>query len=217
MDSLNEINVLEVKRTFVISNLVRKQRIDGPFSSFLNFLFRKGFLKQISLEDFHKKLVEIKRKVLLMQEKELDKIIKKEWKKRLIAYDNSDWYLMEVDPKEVGVWRRAGELPLLWTNGSLLETAEKFKEAMMDGLKDFGDVRSKYTILNMLKTNVSELQDEKYLFPIMFLGGTGTRGRKRLKKQTKYDIDDGCMRSIALTINGTKYIKAYVGFPKNNI
>ena len=38
-------------------------------------------------------------------------------------------------------------------------------------------------------------------------------GRKRLKRKMKGDIDDGCMRSIALTIKGAKTIKAYIGIP----
>ena len=60
----------------------------------------------------------------------------------------------------------------------------------------------------------SEIQKEKYLLPIIFEGGKGTRGRKRLKRQMKGDIDDGCMRSIALTISGVDRIKAYIGIDK---
>jgi hypothetical protein len=66
----------------------------------------------------------------------------------------------------------------------------------------------------MLATNVEMLQGEKYLLPIIFKGGTGTRGRHGLKRIMKGDIDDGCMRSIALAVSGTKVIRVYIGFPK---
>ena len=208
-----EVNKLEVKRCFVVSQLIRRQNFKNYFTLVFLFLFRKGYMKDVSLEDFNERLKKAKERVLKMKESELDKVIKTEWKKRLITYDNSDWYLAEISPNEAGVWRRAGELPLDWTNGSLSETAEKVKYFFNTKPESFTS-RAKYTIQNMLKTNVDKLQNEKYLFPIMFQGGSGTRGRKRLKRQMKYDIDDGCMRSVALTINGAKSIKAYIGFPK---
>ena len=55
------------------------------------------------------------------------------------------------------------------------------------------------------------IQKEKYLFPVVLPGGT--MGRKGLKKM-KGDIDDGCMRSIALAISGKKKIKMYIGKKK---
>jgi hypothetical protein len=39
-------------------------------------------------------------------------------------------------------------------------------------------------------------------------------GRKRLKTKMKGDIDDGCMRSIALAISGRNPITVYFGVPK---
>jgi len=214
MHKISKVEALDVKRCFVISQLIKRQNFKNYFTIVFLFLFRKGYMKNVSLEDFNGRLKNAKEIVLGMKESELDKILKTEWKKRLVTYNKSDWYLAEVSPNETGVWRRAGELPLEWTNGSLSETAQKVKYALDTNSKKFNKNRAKYTIQNMLKTNVGQLQNEKYLFPIMFQGGFGTRGRKRLKRQMKYDIDDGCMRSIALTISGVESIKAYVGFPK---
>jgi hypothetical protein len=58
-------------------------------------------------------------------------------------------------------------------------------------------------------------QKEKYLYPIVFKTDTGTQGRKRLKRKMKGDIEDGCMRSIALAISGRDRITVYFGIPKN--
>lgn len=85
-----------------------------------------------------------------------------------------------------------------------------------EGEKDFLKKlksRASAVIPNILKINVDIIQNEKYLLPIVFKGGSGTRGRRRLKNKMKGDIDDGCMRSIAMTINGAQKIKAYIGFP----
>ncbi|MEK7106124.1 MAG: hypothetical protein AAB895_02085 [Patescibacteria group bacterium] len=201
MKKFKKVNVIEVKRCFVMSQLIRHQK------------GKKRYLGLISEKEFNKKLTIAKEKTLKLSEKKLDKIIHDEWKKRLKAYNNSDWYIGEVSPGEIGVWKRAGGLPLECTNGSLKDTAQKVKYYLNKNPK-FLKKRSRHTIFNMLSTNVGKLQKEKYLFPIIFKSGTGTNGRKKLTKVLKGDIDDGCMRSIALTIAGARSIKAYIGFPK---
>jgi len=132
------------------------------------------------LQDFEQRLKIAKEKVLMMPEKELDKLIHKEYKKRLVAFNKADWYIGEVSPNEVGVWRRAGNLPLVWTNGSLVDTAEKVKKAISQNSKILVG-RASHVVPNILKINVEKIQNEKYLLPIIFQGGTGTRGRKDLK------------------------------------
>lgn len=148
-----------------------------------------------------------------MTVKQLDKNISPDWPRRIRSYDLSDWYLTEVKTSEIGVWKRAGDLPLSWTNGSLKETANKVRDALQKNSKLLVK-RARRAISNMLATNIGLLQSEKYLLPIIFKGGTGTRGRRGLKRVMKGDIDDGCMRSIALAVNGAKVIRAYIGFPK---
>jgi hypothetical protein len=213
MKKIKQVNKLEVKRTFIIAQLTRKQKLHNASPRSLSIKSRHRFLKDISLAEWKYKLRLVKKKVLSMPEKELDKIIRDEYKKRFVAFDNYDWFIGEVRPTEVGVWRRAGKLPLEWTNGSLKETADKVKQALAKNSKRLTH-RGKHVVLNILKVNVSLIQKDKYLLPIIFKGGTGTNGRKRLKRKMAGDIDDGCMRSIALTISGVKKIKAYLGYPK---
>jgi len=202
MRKIKKVNVLEVKRCFVVSQLVRKQK------------FKKRYLGLLSQKEFLKKLKISKKKTFSYSEKKLDKIIADEWKKRLKAYNSCDWFIGEVKINEVGVWKKAGGLPLSWTDGLLKETAQKVKDAFNKNPKLLTK-RARQTIPNILKTNVKLLQKEKYLLPIVFVGGTGTRGRKKLKRQTQYDIDDGCIRSVALAVSGLKTIKAYIGFTRN--
>jgi hypothetical protein len=201
MKLVKKISRKEVKRAFVIAQLIRARK------------GKKRYLGLLSPAEFEKKLTQAKKKALAMTEKQLDKIISDEYFKRLNAYDASDWFIAEVATREIGVWKRAGGLPLEWTNGSLKETAEKVKKGIETKSK-LVNARARRTIPNILKTNTESLQSEKYLYPILFSDGTGTNGRRGLKKRMKADIDDGCMRSISLAIAGKKALRGYVGFPK---
>ena len=58
------------------------------------------------------------------------------------------------------------------------------------------------------------ISQEKTLFPIVFAGGHGTCGRKWCRKKMTGDIDDGCLRAIALAISGYKTLNVYFGKPK---
>lgn len=203
MKIIKKVSVREVKRTFVISNNIRIQK-NG-----------RRYLGKISKKEFLKKFLQSKRKGIRMTNKQLNKHISPDWLRRLRSYDISDWFLAEVRPNEVGVWKRAGDLPLSWTNGSLKNTADRVREALAKNSKKLAK-RARRAVSNMLATNVGMLQIEKYLLPIIFKGGTGTLGRRGLKRVMRGDIDDGCMRSIALAVSGMKIIRAYIGFPKKN-
>lgn len=195
-----KVRRIEVKRCFVLSQLIRwKKR-------------HKGHLSIITREEYLKKLASANKKIMTFSEKKLDRIIAKEWVKRLHAYNNNQWYMGEVKTNEIGVWKRAGEMPLSWTNGSLAETAASVERALQGRFKR-RRIRAARAIPGILKTSIDVLQEEKYLLPIIFKGGTGTEGRRGLKRKMKGDIDDGCMRSIALAISGVKTIKAYIGIP----
>jgi hypothetical protein len=143
----------------------------------------------------------------------LDKIIGDKYMPRLDAFNKLHWYLGEVKIEEVGVWREAGGLPLYFTNKSLKDTAEKVKNALHQN-STLLSKRAKRAIPNMLKTNYSLLQDEKYLFPIVLEHGASPNIRKGLKYKVKGDIDDGGMRAITLAISGRKTLKVFLGLKK---
>lgn len=164
-------------------------------------------------QDFESKLTKAKKSVIPLKNDEIDKHISPDWLKRRNSYNNSNWFLAEMNPIELGVWSKAGELPLRWTNGSLSETAERVKKAFARKSK-FLSKRPKHAIPGILKISKHLEQGEKYLYPIVFKTDTGTQGRKRLKRKMKGDIDDGCMRSIALAISGKKNLLVYFGIPK---
>ncbi len=193
MRMIKSVPTIDVKRTFVIADHITHRKSAGN---------NRKFLKDLSEKEFNQKLSQAKKAILKLKEKDLDKLISPKWPKRLRSYNNSQWVLAEVDPKEVGVWSRAGNLPLAWTRGSLFETAKKVKVALDTNSKLLKQ-RPKHSIPNIMKLKPHLSQKERYLYPIVFKTDTGTQGRKRLKRKMKGDIDDGCMRSIALAISGT--------------
>ncbi|KND48137.1 MAG: hypothetical protein AB201_00890 [Parcubacteria bacterium C7867-006] len=195
MKIIKPVSLVDVKRAFVISDL-------GKI---------KGNQKGVSEKTFENNFNRAKTKVLKFSEADLDKHI--EWSKRLNAYNNCKWYIAEFSPPELGVWRRSSGLPLSWTNQSLLETSKKINKVLSSDSK-FLKKRSRYAIYNILNSKSQISQKEKYLYPIVFKNSEGTRGRSYLRFKTKGDIDDGCMRSIAMTISGKKSILVYFGVPK---
>jgi hypothetical protein len=207
MKIVKEVKTIEVKRTYVIADYVAHVHKGKKLGN------NRTFLKDLDEKELVNKLASVKERILKLKEKELDKLITPEWTKRVKSYNSSQWYLAEVSPKEVGVWKRAGGLPLRWTNRSLAETAEKVARGLKRNSKSIKR-RPKHTIPNILKTSLHLEQKEKYLYPIVFKSDTGTKGRKRLKMKMKGDIDDGCMRSIALAISGRNPITVYFGVPK---
>jgi hypothetical protein len=155
MHLIRKVTTKEVKRCYVISGGDTHPRKN----------------QRPTADGLRKELVRKKSKILSLTEDELDTIIGKEWKgTRLAAYDSADWYLGTVHPSEVGVWNRAGGLPVRWTNGSLAETAEKVKRGLAAG--KLKNIRAGKVISNILRTGTADLQKEKYLFPIIFKGNT---------------------------------------------
>lgn len=198
MKFIHKVHFIEVKRAFIVAEKVRfwkKGRRTWPK------LRHEYFLKRLNI---------VKQAVLKLTEKQLNKGIV--GKKREIAYNDANWRVAIASPDELGVWRRAGGLPPAWTCCSLKETARYVKRGIEKNSKKIR-ARSRKAIPRMLGfTDV--FMKEKYLFPIVFQSGTGTKGRLWCKKKVKGDIDDGCMRSIALVIKGYKNLKIYFGVPK---
>ncbi len=198
MKLISPVRGIEVKRAFVISQHIRRHGNKN-----------KRYLPLLSKEEFARKLKSAKAYVKKMNDVQLDRIIAKEWPPRRDAYNGVEWHLGVVDANEVAVWKGAGGLPVAWTNGSLSKTAKKVSLAMKKN-SELLKSRVKRSIPRILQTSSDIVQKDKYLFPIVLPGGTIPQCRKGLKK-LKGDIDDGCMRSIALAISGKKKIKAYIG------
>jgi hypothetical protein len=190
MKLLHKVPVDDVKRCFVYSELLRPSK-------------NKSTINRKILSSISK-----------ICGKSLDSMVSKNYPKRIKAYNSCDWYLATFLPKELGVWRRAGGLPLEWTNGSLADTAKYFRIALGRNSFKSKKIRAAKIIPDIIRELSSvNIQSNKYLLPIVFKHGFGTRGRRYLKYSVKGDIDDGCMRSIALVLNGVKKIKVYYGIP----
>jgi hypothetical protein len=185
---LKRVSRLEVKRCFVISDKAKPEQL----------LTKNQFLTNLD---------RVKKEVIAFSEGELDQFIAKD-PVRLRAYDKLKWYLATVSPKEIGIWREAGGLPVEWTKGSLHDTSQKvFKAIMENDIRTSNHQRVGFAIHGILQEQ-DVIENEKYLYPIILPGDmAGRAGLERLSGE----IDDGNMRSIAFAADGDVVLKVYVG------
>lgn len=206
--NFQKIDVIEVKRCFVIAQYIRKRNVG-----------KKRYLPELTQGQFKERFEKAKKSVLKLSEDELDDFIADEYKKRLKSYNFVDWYIGMVHADEVGVWRRAGGLPISWTQGSLKETAEHVSKALKAGSESTLVARSKRAIPR-IKPHIDIIKKNPYLFPIVLPGGTEGRGVRGHSykgfRLMKGDVDDGCMRAITLVLSGRSSFAAYVGIQKRN-
>lgn len=201
MKLIKKVKTIEVKRCFVFSQRftsknMRKESV------------KKEIIKP-SKEALLKNLNPVKKKVLKLKESSLDRVIADEYKKRLWAYNQLDWYIGIVNLDEVGIWRKAGGTPESWALGSLEETIVRFKKELENEKSKFKRVRSIKIVPQIIKVK-SIIKKEKYLLPILLPTGLIPGPRKGMRK-TKFYIDDGTMRVLAFTATGDKKIKAFIG------
>jgi hypothetical protein len=201
MKLISPVPRIDVKRAFIASQYTRYQS-------------HRRYLPLLTKQEFSKKLARAKARAKKLNNAQLDRIIGKEWKPRRDAYNSVDWYIGTVKTNEVAAWKGAGGLPIFWTKGPLIATAEKVSEALRKNSKLLKS-RIKRSVSRILQTSADTIQKDRYLFPIILPAGTIPDARRGMKK-FKGDIDDGCMRSIALAISGKKTIKAYIGVRKRS-
>ena len=131
-------------------------------------------------------------------------------------YNKADWYPAMADTKELGVWRGSGRFT------EEMDTKGTWSKKMQIMCRNALDqqLKTHYLRSGHLPQLVASLRalchnsKEKHFFPIAFLRVAQVPMVRRRLKANKGDIDDGCMRSVALAVSGKKKIKLYFGIPK---
>jgi hypothetical protein len=199
--AFEEVPRLEVKRCYVAAQYFRNHGRGNT-----------RYLRELTRAEFAKRLEASKKYAQKLTELELDASIREEYPKRLKMYNACQWYVGTISPDEVGVWKRAGGLPVEWTYDSLADTAARVKLALDSDAKLPARARR---AIPRITPNLDLIEQEPYLYPIITPGATMGRGRGGVPREhfqrMKGDIDDGCMRSITLTMHGRTEIRAYVG------
>lgn len=188
MDNDIRFNRIQMKRDFVTANRARD-------------------CKSLQPADFKDCLDSKKKEVSELSERQLNKeIIDRD---RLKRFNSHNWHLKACRLDEMGVWPRMGDgLPLEWCEGSVQETAahvNKFLQEQNPIYKTPGMLKSVRKIQEMLP--FADILKEIPI--VMFPGGLHKRERR-----TKWDIDDGCFRAVALALKGKEKAKAWVGSPR---
>ncbi len=197
MRLLQKVRPLEVKRSFVLSDFIRHHE------------YNTQAMAPLSPSQYKREVKRANRIVREIPEVLLDRIIKGTFEKRLTAYKKLTWHIGIVRTDEVRVWRGAGGLPKKYTIGSVAHTGDVVRKVLAKNPRTLG-ARARSAIPSILHTSLSIIQREKYLLPIVIPGGTLDKSGS----PAFLDIDDGCMRSIALAVSGKKTIKVYVGRKK---
>lgn len=190
------VPAIQVKRAFVASDYISKHGV-------------KRYVSIESRKKFNEKAKRAKAYVHGKTNADLDRIIAKGYSTRRDAYNSVRWYIGTVSTREVAVWRSAGGLPAAWTKGSLAETGMKVNAAIKNKSKLLRK-RAKKAIPNILTTSIHAIQNDKFFLPIVLPAGMIKPCRLGVKK-FKGDVDDGCMRAIALAVSGKKAIRVYIG------
>ena len=201
MELTKKVESIEPKRCFVFS-----QRFT---SKNMRVKSIKDNKVKVNKETFKKDLKRVEKEVLKMSEKELDKIIAVEYGPRLNAYNKMDWYIGYVNVDEIGAWRGAGGVPMLWTKKSLESTAERIFREIGNEKSRFRRIRAVKIVPEMIRVK-DVLKKERYLLPITLPTGTLRSCRKGMNKVDRY-LDDGNMRAFAFAVSGDRRIKAYIG------
>lgn len=134
--------------------------------------------------------------------------------RRFENYINSDWQHKSIKLSDVGAWPRMGSTPTKFSTGSILDTADTIKPYLEDkNLLTLETSRILY-IENLMK--YVEILNKHV--PIIVFEDNLVRHNKFNKKKdlksfqkTKYDIDDGNHRAVALALLGHTKINALVG------
>ena len=194
------VSPIEVIRTLYISDKLLSKVFKASGKG-------KQLKVKIALELITQKANQMSRKKLLKYHLE-------NWGPRYDNYINSVWELKEIELKNCGVWPRMGKLPDKATVGTLMDTVEYIRPLLED--------KRKLTLKTSRVLYIEELMGyaeeiSKYI-PIIVMQDHVIRHNKlrrasvmKLYKKTKYDIEDGNHRAVALALLGKKKVKALVG------
>ncbi len=195
IEKMEAVERIEVKRCFLLSNKGKE-------------LFRYS-----QKDVFLKKLDDLEKDVLVLDDQGIDREISLDSPERLEVYNELDWHHGKCPIDDMGVWNCARGLPEDWTLGSLRETALFVKQAIAQEESPAGATDAFKTIHTLMKL-ANIIAERRYLSVILVQGGCW-RGREKCKVK-KWNIDDGNMRAIALALTGRKMLNVYMGFKNKN-
>jgi len=201
MELFKKVKGIEIKRCYVLSNRFTSKKMRKE-------ALKKNIIRPTK-ETFLKNLAVNKKAVLKLKEPALDLILSTEYKKRLKAYNSVEWHIGYVDLSEVGLWRGAGGIPEKWTRGSLRDSSDRIAFELKKSKSKYSRIRAMKAVPEIISLKAT-IKKENCLLPIILPSGTIPNCRKGMRKM-KGEIDDGCMRSLALAVSGDNKIKAYIG------
>jgi hypothetical protein len=182
---MRKVKIKEVLQTFIVANELKK---------------RYSEINDIS--EYKKVYSAIRNNIKNYSEKELWQRIKD--KDRIKRYKSCDWYFGKIKISSTGVWPHMGHIAdnLLfedtkWSANQIYTNSNKIVK---------GELNHLFRIMPFAPYL------NRHIPTIVTQGGIIRDEKKYLKE--RYDIDDGCHRTVCLALHGKTFINAYIGIPK---
>jgi len=120
---------------------------------------------------------------------------------RIKLYEALTWELREISLAELGIWDKAQGMPHEWCIENMLETVKNYRKAKNhDG---------------NYHTRIQHFLNNRKIGAVIAVCGKTKRGREECN-ETRWAIDDGCMRAMALGLKGFNRIQCYLGVGSEN-
>ncbi len=163
---------------------------------------KKKYAKINNINEYKKIYLEIEKKVKKYSEQKL--LSRVSDKNRAERYKSCDWYFGRIRIDSTGVWPRMGNIP----NNLLIKDSKWSANQIYKNSAKI--IKYKLNHLFRIMPLASHLNQR---MPIIVIKDGAIRSEKKYLKQ-KYDIDDGCHRTICLALTGRIFVNAYIGVQK---
>ncbi|MCK5459847.1 hypothetical protein KAI52_01925 [Candidatus Parcubacteria bacterium] len=182
---MKKVKLKKILQTFVVANELKKK-----------------YAKINNINEYKKIYFESEKKIKKYSEQKLLSNISDKY--RVKRYKSCDWYFGRIKIDNTGVWPRMGNI----TDNLLIKNSKWSANQIYKNSTKI--VKYKLNHLFRIMPFVSHLN--RYM-PIIVIKDGVIRSEKKYLKQ-KYDIDDGCHRTICLALTGKIFINAYIGIQK---
>lgn len=191
----------EVKRVFLLANAFKE-------------VFRVS--RAYSPAELDERYLQIIEQLERLEETEIDYRITD--KTRLKRYDSLVWLKGTKGLSRMGVWPKMQGLDILLTTGNVSDTTRGVKK-VLEGKSGLVVPEKFKRKLSSVRRNLDFIHSH---FPlILFPGGTvredeynrwARKSNEPICKIFDYDIDDGCNRAVAYSLEGIKGAEAYFAY-----
>ena len=219
MEVIKHVPVIEVKRTFVLDDIIVKNLVESE--------------EELTIDELRERYDEARSQVEKIDEIELNrKIISNDeggGPKRIQRYEERSWYEIWANLEDVASWPKVRSLPIHATIGNVYDIAEYIYEntGCLDKPQHINPNELKKPLESLLQ-NSEKLDFVRNDTHLILLNGKEVRGTDYNKwaigksdptcdvlcELYEWTIDNGNVRALALALDDYDTALAYAGIPQ---